>query len=392
MNLYPTIGDLTCVKFLGNGNFGDIILYKQNKTDKFYAVKIIDKSITRHSDLYKYLVTELQMLKKLNHPNVIKLIKLIDNETQTHLLLVMEYCNGGTLSECLEKFKKFKGKPFTEEIVQYLTKQIVEALIYIHDNNIIHRDLKLENIMVHFDNNNDKENLNMMKAKIKIIDFSLSKQLESKNALTSSLLGTPLYMSPNILEQYGPNKNLKNFRYGTEVDIWSLGCICYELLTGNNVFKAHSLDGLINNIKEGNYRIPNNVSLEFLSFLNSMLQYDGKKRSTAKELLKSEFLTKNVKDFKYYNGNDKIIFNIYCLNENIEIYNLNISNSFNPNLPNNDNIVYPNYGQSIPENSLIQNIHQKNNISYISQSSNNNYHGGGNSSHNEIQFNNQITK
>ena len=392
MNLYPTIGDLTCVKSLGKLTFGDIILYKQNKTDKFYAVKMIDKSITRHSNLYKYLVTELQMLKKLNHPNVAKLIKLIDNETQTHLLLVMEYCNGGTLSECLEKFKKFKGKPFTEEIVQYLTKQIVEALIYLHDNNIIHRDLKLENIMVHFDNNNDKENLNMMKAKIKIIDFSLSKQLESKNALTSSLLGTPLYMSPNILKQYGANKNLKNLRYGTEVDIWSLGCICYELLTGNNVFKAHSLDDLINNIKEGNYRIPNNVSLEFLSFLNSMLQYDGKKRSTAKELLKSEFLTKNVKDFKYYNGNDKIIFNIYCLNENIEIYNLNISNSFNPNLPNNDNIVYPNYGQSMPENSLIQNSHQKNNTSYISQSSNNNYHGGGNSSHNEIQFNNQITK
>ena len=206
MNLYPTIGDLTCVKSLGKLTFGDIILYKQNKTDKFYAVKMIDKSITRHSNLYKYLVTELQMLKKLNHPNVAKLIKLIDNETQTHLLLVMEYCNDGTLSECLEKFKKFKGKPFTEEIVQYLTKQIVEALIYLHDNNIIHRDLKLENIMVHFDNNNDKENLNMMKAKIKIIDFSLSKQLESKNALTSSLLGTPLYMSPNILEQYGPNK------------------------------------------------------------------------------------------------------------------------------------------------------------------------------------------
>ena len=123
-----------------------------------------------------------------------------------------------------------------------------------------------------------------------------------------------------------------------------------------------------------------------------MLQYDGKKRSTAKELLKSEFLTKNVKDFKYYNGNDKIIFNIYHLKGNIEKYNLNISNSFNPNLPNNDNIVYPNYGQSMPENSLIQNSHHKNNTSYISQSSNNNYHGGGNSSHNEIQFNNQITK
>ena len=123
-----------------------------------------------------------------------------------------------------------------------------------------------------------------------------------------------------------------------------------------------------------------------------MLQYDGKKRSTAKELLKSEFLTKNVKNFTYYNGNEELIFNIYHLNGNIEKYNLNISNSFNPNLPNNDNIVYPNYGQSMPENSLIQNSHQKNNTSYISQSSNNNYYGGGNSSHNEIQFNNQITK
>ena len=176
------------------------------------------------------------------------------------------------------------------------------------------------------------------------------------------------------------------------MDIWSLGCICYELLTGNNAFNAESLDDLINKIKEGNYRLPNNVSLEFVSFLNSMLQYEGKKRSTAKELLKSAFLTKNVKYFKYYNGNDEIIFNIYNLNGNIEKYNLNISNSFNPNLPNNDNIVYPNYGQSMPENSLIQNSHQKNNTSYISQSSNNNYHGGGNSSHNEIQFNNQITK
>ena len=389
MNLYPTIGDLTCVKFLGSGCFGEVFLYKQNKTNKFYAVKMTDKSAAKNSEIYKYLASESQILKKLNHPNIVKLIKEIN---KIHLLLIMEYCNGGTLSECLKKFELIKGKPFTEEIVQYLIKQIVEALAYVHDNNIIHRELTLENIMVHFDNENDKINLNMMKARIKIIDFIMSKQLESKNALTSSVVGAPLYMSPNILEQMGLNNNLKNLRYGAEVDIWSLGCICYELLTGNNAFNAESLDVLINKIKEGNYRIPNNVSLEFMSFLNSMLQYDGKKRSTAKELLKSEFLTKNVKNFTYYNGNEELIFNIYHLNGNIEKYNLNISNSFNPNLPNNDNIVYPNYGQFMFENSLIQNNHQKNNISYISQSSNNNYHGGGNSSHNEIQFNNQITK
>ena len=67
MNLYPTIGDLTCLKTLGKFSGGDIILYKQNKTDKFYAVKMIDKSITRQSNLFKYLVSELQLLKELNH-------------------------------------------------------------------------------------------------------------------------------------------------------------------------------------------------------------------------------------------------------------------------------------------------------------------------------------
>ena len=304
MNLYQTLGDLTCVKFLGNGCFGEVFLYQQNKTNNIYAVKMIDKSRAKHSKNYKYLVSELQILKKLNHPNIAKLIKVIDNETQIHLLLVMEYCNGGSLLECLEKFKLKYNMPFTEEIVQYLTRQIVDALVYIHGNNIIHRDLKSENIMVHFDNNNDKIKLNMMKAKIKIIDFGLSKVLSSTNGFATSLVGTPIYEDPKILQvQLNINKDIKNFQYSKEADIWSLGCICFEMIKGDKIFEASSYHSLINKIEKGNYKLPQSVSREFISFLYSMLQFDGTKRLSAIELLKKSFLRKSIKEFHYLSVN-----------------------------------------------------------------------------------------
>ena len=304
MNLYQTLGDLTCVKFLGSGCFGEVFLYQQNKTNNIYAVKMIDKSRAKHSKSYKYLVSELQILKKLNHPNIAQLIKVIDNETQAHLLLVMEYCNGGSLSECLKKYEEKYNMPFTEEIVQYLTKQIVEALVYIHGNNIIHRDLKLENIMAHFKNEEDKINLNMMKAEIKIIDFGLSKILSSSNGFATSLVGTPLYEDPKILEMnLKLNKDIKNFQYSKEADIWSLGCICFEMIKGSKVFETEPSYELVKKLKEGNYNLPQTSSREFISFLHGMLQYDGKLRLTARQLLDKSFLRKSIKDFHYLSVN-----------------------------------------------------------------------------------------
>ena len=217
----------------------------------------------------------------------------------------MEYVNGGELSKYLKLYKQKYQKAFPEEIVQHLMRQIVDALVYIHNRNIIHRDLKLENIMVNFDSEKDKEELNMMKAKIKIIDFGFAILLQSDYSLTDTAVGTLLYMDPKILEEFN-NKALndKNRGYGKEADIWSLGCICYELFRGKYPFEANTFDELVNKINKGKYKLPKTSSKEIISFLDKMLQYDGKARKSARDLRNHPFLNKEVKDFTYMNIND----------------------------------------------------------------------------------------
>ena len=166
--MYKNIGDLTYIKDLSDDSLGFVSVYKQNNSNKFFTVKIYDKMRAKDSNYSKYICLELEILKTLNHPNIVKLIKVIDDKSQMALFFVMEYCTGGTLSECFQKYQKKYQSGFPEEIIQHIMRQMVDALNYIHDRNIIHRYLKLDNIMVHFDNEKDRNELNMMKAKIKL--------------------------------------------------------------------------------------------------------------------------------------------------------------------------------------------------------------------------------
>ena len=305
--MYGQIGNLILVQSLGKGTFGNVYLYKHKISNKLFAVKIIDKLKEEYKGTSQYLQSEIDILNKLKHPNIIKLEKTIDN--QNHLLIIMEYCNGGTLSECLQKYiNKNNTKGFTEEIIQHIMRQIVDALYFIHSNNIIHRDLKLKNIMVNFDNEIERANLNMMKAKVKIIDFGLSKQL-SNNGFANSVLGTINYMAPKLVEQHyrlrQKEKIEKTIGYGKEVDIWSLGCICYELLRGRQVFESNYESDLVKQMKDGNYQLPVTCSYEYISFLTSMLQYEGKNRITAEGLLKKSFIVNNAKYFTSYKDENK---------------------------------------------------------------------------------------
>ena len=308
------LDNYTLTKFIGKGTFGEVYLTKKQGSDFLYATKRMSVKFVEDPKYIKYFNNEISILRKLYHKNIIKLEEL--KKTTNHYYVIMEYCNGGTLTECLEKYKSLYRRPFTEEIVQHIMRQVVDAVNYMHDLKIIHRDLKLENILVKFENEIDKNQMNLMKAEIKIIDFGFAAYKE-QTGLLKTAIGSPMNMDPLILAKFNSGGAVnKELGYDEKADIWSLGTLCYQMLIGECAFNAYNMKELLLKVEEGTYKVPTNLSKEVVSFLNAMLQYKPEKRLSARQLIKHAFLIKNINDFtrinvnkvsnKVYNGELKI--------------------------------------------------------------------------------------
>ena len=288
------IDNLILEKLLGRGSFGEVHLTKIVGDSKPYATKIYDREKIENTEAFRYLNNEINILHTLKHPNIVKFVQV--KKTKKHYYIVMEYCNGGELEKALEKYQMKYGKAFSEEIVQHLMRQIISAFKYMHEKNIMHRDIKLENILINFDNDKDKNDLNMMKAVVKIIDFGFACKIE-KNSLTYTTIGNPMNMSPLILKKLTSHGKIRQLGYDMKADIWSLGAICYQMLIGRAAFDADDIDDLVEKIEKGKYRVPTNLSKEVVSFMNGMLQYEPQARLTAEQLYNHRFLQDNVKNF-----------------------------------------------------------------------------------------------
>ncbi len=290
------IDEFSLLKSIGKGAFGEVFLTSKEGTNQLFATKKVSKQKVNSPTLKKYFFNEISILKEINHKNIIHFEAI--KHTVHNFYIITEYCNGGGLSNCLLKYRKLYKKPFSEEIVQHVMRQIVEALKYLHGKRIIHRDIKLDNILVNFENEKDKNSLNMLKAQIKMIDFGFATHLGSKN-LRYSTLGSPINMDPILLKKLATTNSVANLiGYDEKADIWSLGTVCYEMLIGQGVFNAQNMVELIKKVEHGTYHVPTNLSIEVVSFLNGMLQYSAKNRLSAEELSRHAFLTKNVKDFQ----------------------------------------------------------------------------------------------
>ena len=167
------VGNIKLLKCLKNITFGELYLSTKQGSQKYFATKKLRKKEMDKPEIAKHFESEIKILKELEHPNICKLDDYI--QTQNHYYLVYEYINGGCLSDCFEKYKqKYNTQFFPEEIVQYIMRQIVDALKYIHSKGIMHRNIQLENIMINYSNAEDFKKINLLKAKIKIIDFGLA--------------------------------------------------------------------------------------------------------------------------------------------------------------------------------------------------------------------------
>ncbi len=256
----------------------------------------MDRGAIDKSEARKYLANEIMILKNLNHPNIVKFQDL--KKTKNHYFLIMECCNGGELADALDKYKQKNGTAFPEEIVQHFMRQIIDAFKYIHGKKIIHRDIKLPNILLHYENEEDKKNFNLMKAQVKIIDFGFSCVI-NKSGLQYTVLGSPINMDPLILQKLNSSTTkTRQLGYNEMADIWSIGTICYEMLIGKSAFDAEDMDDLVQKVESGSYSVPTSISSEIASFMNGMLQYEASDRLTAEQLSRHAFLTKPVSQFK----------------------------------------------------------------------------------------------
>ena len=215
--------------------------------------------------------------------------------SQNWLFLVMEYANGGNVKALL---KRQQDGYFSEIIAQKIMKQLVQGLSYLYGKNIIHRDLKLENLLVHFPNRGsahpiawEKIDLETEEFIIKIADFSFARSLDHEEQ-TDRPCGTPLLMAPEVIQRQ---------KYGFKRDVWSLGCIFFQLLTGQYMFgdEQISIRDLTANVLQGKYSIAKElkVSLQGLEFLNRCLDYNEKTRLGWDEVADDEYLTTDAANF-----------------------------------------------------------------------------------------------
>jgi serine/threonine protein kinase len=207
-----TLNDFKILKTIGKGSFGKVLMVQNQKTKKFYAMKILKKSLLRKQNQVFHTKTEREILERTTHPFIVKLHYAFQNSEK--LFILTEYMQGGELYYHLRR-----QRVFNENKARFYACEIVLAIEYLHKQRIIYRDLKPENILLDRDGH------------IKLTDFGLSKIVVpevDKDDRAFTICGTPEYLAPEILIGNG---------YDKAVDWWSLGAVIYEMLVGFSPFK-----------------------------------------------------------------------------------------------------------------------------------------------------------
>jgi len=258
---------------LGKGAFSVVHLAVHKKTGDKVAVKIIDKTIATAEADERRLKNEVDILKKVRHPNIIALIDIF--ETDSNLYLIMELVTGGELFDKIVE----KGQ-YTERDAAGIVNKMLSAVEYLHNNNIAHRDLKPENLLLKAGDDTG----------VMLSDFGLSK-IVGENARLETACGTPYYVAPEVLSASG---------YDLEVDLWSVGVITYLLLCGFPPFYGESLPEVFEQIMKADFDYPDpywtDISTEAKDLISKLLVVEPKNRLSAKQALQHPWITKLGQD------------------------------------------------------------------------------------------------
>lgn len=250
-------------KLIGKGAFGKVNVGVHKLTEELTAMKLCERKRIAEVQARKCLMQEVSVLKRLNgHPNIIHLFEVI--ETATHIVLVMEFAAGGDLLRYVRQRRRLE-----ESIARELFKQLLDGIGHIHSMGVVHRDIKLENLLL------DSYGC------LKIADFGVA-VVRSPGRRLSDYCGTPSYIAPEILLEAGYD--------GQPVDVWSAGIVLYAMLCGRVPFKGEHLSDLKRCILRGRFHVPSHLREAAVSMLKGIIVVDPRKRLTVSDALLHEWL------------------------------------------------------------------------------------------------------
>ncbi|GBE85072.1 predicted protein [Sparassis crispa] len=247
---------------LGKGAFGQVYRALNWATGETVAIKEIQLSNIPRSEIGQ-IMSEIDLLKNLNHPNIVKYKGF--EKTQQYLYIILEFCENGSLHNICKKFGKFP-----ETLVGVYISQVLEGLVYLHDQGVIHRDIKGANILTNKD------------GCVKLADFGVASSTATGAVRDDAVVGSPYWMAPEVIEQSGAT---------TASDIWSVGCTVIELLEGKPPY--HFLDpmpALFRIVQDDSPPIPEGASPIVKDFLYHCFQKDCNLRISAKKLLRHPWM------------------------------------------------------------------------------------------------------
>ena len=264
----PKISDFQISKELGAGSFGHVYLVSHKITKAQYAIKAIDKRDKTNQSEKPYFRREIEVMYKVHHPNVVKLYGHF--EDNNYCYFIMEYIAKGNIFELIPHDNK---KRLNAKVVASLMKDVISAVYYLHHMKpiIIHRDIKPENVLL-------GDGL-----VAKLTDFGWSNYMQ-EDEKRQTVCGTPIYLAPEIIKEDGHDE---------KVDIWCIGVLLFELITGNVPFQGNDIDSLKENILHLRIAWPKDINIDAKNLIKKILKLDPNSRISLEEMLKHPFFTKH---------------------------------------------------------------------------------------------------
>lgn len=260
------------IRAVGKGSYGEVNLVKHKTDRKQYVIKKLNL-ITSSKRERRSAEQEAQLLSRLRHPNIVTYRESWEGD-DCQLYIVMGFCEGGDL---YHRLKQQKGDLLPERQVVEWFVQVAMALQYLHERNILHRDLKTQNIFL------TKTNI------IKVGDLGIARVLENQNDMASTLIGTPYYMSPELLS---------NKPYNHKSDVWALGCCVYEMSTLKHAFNARDMNSLVYRIVEGKLpQMPSRYDTQLGELIKGMLSKRPEDRPDVKLILRQPYIKRQIAMF-----------------------------------------------------------------------------------------------